>query len=139
MYIRAFNPTVVPEAQIPYNLEAVTKIKDDNFVDAKTSMCSYISQTIGVRVTRGSELVLSPHLTSIPTTELKKPDGNVMYAGASILIFELESNSDWASTIFKLAIQLAKMLLSLRNRKTSSGTRVEVDALSGFYFPSKSF
>ncbi len=72
-----------------------------------------------------------PHVSSIPTTNLKKPDGSLVENNATIYICELETSNDWNATLLKLTIQLCQMLASLRNR---SGCNA-IDTLAGFFFP----
>ncbi len=73
-------------------------------------------------------------MNTIPTREVRRPDGSIREHGATVFIFELESNSDWNATTLKLTIHLAQMLASLRNRSGSP----PIDTIVGFYFPWKS-
>ncbi len=123
---------VPPCVEVPYNLEDIVNEKyDGRYINAEQDMCEYVSTIIKKPVKRDRAMAFVPHVSTIPTTDLRKPDCNLMENGATIFICEMESSNDWSSTILKLAIQLCQMLASLRNRNGCNA----INSLDGFFFP----
>ncbi len=143
-YISRCSPTdnvPRPSAQAPYNLIDITQSPTPyvTHIEAENALCNYIQTVItqqdayvNVSVIHDKGMVFSPYVRTIPTGVVKRPDCSIKEHGATIFICELES-SNWNSTCLKLAIQLAQMLASLRNR--CSPPIPPIDTITGFYFP----
>ncbi len=73
-----------PCVQVPYNLEDITNEPYTDYVESEKSMCAYISAKINKRVKRNEGMAFVPHVSSIPTTPLKKPDGRLVEKSTSL-------------------------------------------------------
>ncbi len=138
--VRVVDPTVKLQdmVQQPYNLSNILGKDYSGFGDAEKAMGNKLKAVIlhGTRHSvdvRKESMMFIPHVHTIPTSVVKIADGAIFDNGATIFIFELESNSNWSNTTLKLTIQLAQMLASLRNR-----TGPSIDTIVGFYIPFKS-
>ncbi len=105
----------VPKVRVPYNLNDITRIPTPyvNHTEAEKALCRYIQTAIGQEVKNDKDLIFIPHVCTIPTSEVKRPDCSIVKDGATIFICELESASKWSTTCLKLTIHLAQMLASL--------------------------
>ncbi len=137
---RVVDPTVELQDMVlqPYNLSNILGVYHSDFGVAEEALCDKLKAVIlhgtGHSVdVRKDSMMFIPHVHTIPTSVVKIPDGSILDNGATIFIFELESNSNWWNTTLKLAVQLAQMLASLRNRAGPS-----IDTIVGFYIPFKS-
>ena len=137
---RVVDPTVEIQDMVlqPYNLSNMLGVYYSDFRAAEEAMRNKLKAVI-LRGTghsvdvRKDSMMFIPHVHMIPTSVSKIPDGSIVDNGATIFIFELESNSNWRNTTLKLTVQLAQMLASLRNRAGPS-----IDTIVGFYIPFKS-
>ncbi len=125
-----------------YNLERLGVISTvGSYYETENGVCVYVQTklskliSVSMSVSKGI-LHLLPSVATIPTVEKIFPDGTINILDekkclVTILIWEVNSGKSWWETTLKLAVQLSKMLASLRNRVGCS----EVCSLSGFYFP----
>ncbi len=94
---------------------------------SETRAGDYISKALKVKVLVGKALKLLPDINAMPVKTRRFPDVTIKdETGATFFICEVESYKD---TTLKLAIHLAQMLSSLRNRC------IQEKSLQGFYFP----
>ena len=120
-----------------YSLDALYKglkvSESGKIIKSKTRVGDYISKVLGVEAQVCKGLKLLPDTSSMPVKIRRFPDVTIAdRSGATFFICEVESNSSYKDTTLKLAIHLAQMLSSLRNRC------IQEESLQGFYFPFES-
>ena len=139
---RIFNSCNSPAARPSYNLKDILGTEYITPSEAERALHNYVATILSTCtpanpvIVRKRMLKLVPHVNTIPTRKVRIPDGSIEENGATIFLFELESDANWYTTTLKLTIHLSQMLASLRNR-VRLGSQ-PIDSISGFYIPYKS-